>query len=64
MCVTSESIATPIWSPDDTQILISKYNNESKTNEDYHVILIDIQDNYDVEIAKGVFPEGWLITSP
>jgi hypothetical protein len=43
-------------------LLIKKFTNESETPEDYRVVLVDIQDNYVVEIAKGFFPEGWLVS--
>jgi hypothetical protein len=67
LCITnqnSEFIATPIWSPDNTQILVGGFINENMPIDNYQVILVSIQDNYAVGIAKDLIPEGWLINTP
>lgn len=65
LCVSSRSHFDPIWSIDNNQLLVEGYfNDEDVPYEKYKVNIIDIKDNYVVEIARDVIPAGWLVSEP
>ncbi len=64
LCITTPVTGTIVWSPDNTQFLITHLTNKGENIDDYRVLLVDIKDSYIVEIAKGVVSAGWLKTSP
>lgn len=63
LCIKSYWHFTPVWSPDNEQLLVDGFINDSETTK-YQVLLVDINENYVVEIAEDVLPEGWLLDKP
>ncbi len=49
----------PVWSPDSNQIMMVISTEEGKG---YRTVLIDLEENYAVELAENVKPIGWMIS--
>lgn len=54
--------STPVWSPDGTQVVIAALTSDLKQVQS--VILVDIVNGYAAQIAKDVWPMGWLAITP
>jgi hypothetical protein len=50
---------SPVWSPDSNQIMAA-VNKEG--SEGYRTVLIDLEENYAVELAEDVKPVGWMLS--
>jgi hypothetical protein len=54
-----ESLITPVWSPDSSQLLVISHptDNQQLTQ----VVVVDIVNNYAAQINQDVEPVGWMV---
>jgi Tol biopolymer transport system component len=60
--LTPDSLLSPIWSPDGTQLLVISRDPEDTSVR--RVVVVDIVHEYAATIAKDVMPVGWMTTEP
>jgi hypothetical protein len=56
----------PIWSPDDSQLIIEAEIPQASINDEYHsrLILVDFDKGTAVQLAEDSQAKGWMINSP
>jgi len=57
------SVVAPVWSPDSRQVVVEDYYQSTPPFKS-NVYLIDITQNFAVQIAEDVTPFGWMKSSP
>jgi hypothetical protein len=55
-----ESLPTPIWSPDSTQLLVISRLPENPQLR--RLVMVDIVNNYAAQINQDMEPVGWMVT--
>jgi hypothetical protein len=54
-----DSVAAPIWSPDNTQVVIVSRDPQDMSQR--FVVLVDIEKGFAARILKDVAPAGWMV---
>lgn len=58
-CIPTDSVLSPVWSPDSRQLVIRYSYGDQPLNKS-HVYLIDLSESYAIKIAEDITPVGWM----
>ena len=60
ICSEPKGIENPVWSPDSTQLVITSPGDQPNSER---AILVDLVQNYAVQIAENLRPVGWMVAA-